>query len=228
MQVVLLNPPKGARRRKLSMRRRRRSRNTKWAPEFAESPASLNPRRGVSRGRGRSRRRNPYWVPRYAMNPVGALRSVVSGFSPRTLMEALPLAAGGLGNNLLTGFAARTLPIPEFLKSSPGNVLLSIVGAGLLGGGVGMVDKSVGAKVLLGGLVDALKKGADWFLVRMNIISGLGCGPACMADYLSVGDAAGARPLGNYLTVNDVNALSPVGVPGGLSTDQTVEQELAG
>lgn len=143
-------------------RRRRRSRNySTWLPAYSS---------------------NPYWVPSYAMNPNGR-PAVLSGFKPSVLMGALPYAAGAIGNPILSGFISGFMP--DMLRRGWLNSLVQLASAGLLGAGAGMVRPAWASPVFMGGV----------FQVVYGAFTQLLGGMRGFSDYLSVGDAAGARPL---------------------------------
>jgi len=215
------------RRRRRSRRRHSNARRMRWFNRRGRRRYSRRRRRNpVSynrRHRRRGRRRNPGLAIR------GRMGQVFAGFSPTVLMKALPVAGGAIGNAFLSGFLSSRLPLPGFLKAGPGAYVTSLASAGLLGAGVGMVAPRFGPSVFFGGVLETVIRAMNEFVVR-RVMSGLGG----FGDYLTVGDAAAARPLyglsgmgytGDYLTVGDAARARPLYGLG--ATDEAVSEELA-
>jgi hypothetical protein len=144
-------------------------------------------------------------------------------------MKAAPVVGGALGNAWLSGFLSSRLPLPGMLRSGPGSYVLSLGSAGLLGAGVGLVAPRFAAPVFFGGVLETVIRATQQYLVGplLSRMSGLG-------DYLTVGDAAAARPLGNfgdYLTVGDAARARPLNgmsdFSGMSDTDSAISEELA-
>jgi len=175
------------------------------------------------------------------MNPAGALRAITAGYSPKVLMEALPIAGGAIGNAAFAGFVSRYMP--SFLQDGVGAIALSLGTAGLLGAGVGMVNRSWGAPVFMGGVIEAVTRAIRSYMMpvfgKLKGLSGC-CGPmGNYATWLETGDylpdyseatglndtgvvgyaqASGLNPypygmqgMGDYLTMNNVNEARPLG-----------------
>lgn len=159
-------------------RRRSRRRNySHWIPDYTMTVAS-----------------NPYWIPRYAMNNPGGVRGLVkaplAGYAVPALTYAGVAAVGFVGNRALKNFLAGVIPL-GFIKSGIGNNLFGIATAGLLGAGVGMLNKKWGAAAFGGAMTQALVGIVGPLLPRSF------GGTGWLGDYLTVGDAASARALGD-------------------------------
>jgi hypothetical protein len=156
-------------------RRRRRHRNTTWVPQYAM---------------------NPSWVPQYAMNPGKlSFSSLKRGFSPSLWTRyVLPASAGFAGNYALLRYVGGFSFVPSFLSSGVGNLVLGLVTAGLLGGAASFVG--FGTPVFLGSVLGIGVRALDTYVWPK--LAGVIPGLSGLADYLTVGDAAAARPLGCY------------------------------
>jgi hypothetical protein len=165
--------PRGHGRFRFKYRPRRRNYSS-WIPAYKTELAS-----------------NPYWIPRYAMNPGadGILRAPLAGYRVPALTQAAFAAVGFMGNIALRGTVRNLVPI-NALKSGIGEKLLGIGTAGLLAAGAGMVNKRWAGPIFAGAMLQAIVD-----VVRPLIPRRFG-GTGSLLDYLSVGDAAGARPLG--------------------------------
>jgi hypothetical protein len=152
----------------------------------------------------------------------GILRAPLAGYRVPVLMNAAVASLGYLGNAALRGFVAGIVPIGA-LRSGIGEKLLGIGTAGLLGAGVGMLNKRWAGPVFVGAMTQAAVDILRPILPRM--VGGTGS----LLDYLTVGDAAGARPLGymgnagDYLTVGDAAGARALGAYG----DGAISEELA-
>lgn len=159
-----------------------------------------------------------------------ALGSIKAGFSIGTLKEAGLMTAGAVGVPLVKAQIQKLSFVPSFLKSGIGGSILGLATAGLVGAGVGMASKNLGAKVFLGGVTGELIS-----VIGKQVLPMVGMGSffdgddyltqdeSSLSDYLSVSDAAGARSLGglrDYLTPADAAGAMSLG-------DITVGQELA-
>jgi hypothetical protein len=133
---------------------------------------------------------NPYWVPQYAMNPGATITGkVTAGFKPSVLLSVAPYAGGAIGNAVLSRWISGFMP--SQLQAGAPNLLVGLASAGLLGAGVGMVAPRMAAPVFFGGVIEIVTRVArQYVLPAAGKISGL-------FDYLTVADAASARPLGD-------------------------------
>jgi len=184
-------------------RKRRKSRNySTWIPAFS----------------------NPAWVPSYAMNPGGGIvANLTRGMKPATLAKAAPMAVGVVGNVALGRFVSDKLP--AMFQSGGLNVVVNLATAGLLGAAAGMVKPSYAGPVFLGGIVEAITRAANEFILPALGLGGcMGCGLGDYAEnmrtqaYLPSYEAAtglnttGAEGLlGDYLTRTDAATARPLG-----------------
>jgi hypothetical protein len=123
------------------------------------------------------------------MNP-GIAGKITAGYKPSVLLGALPYAGGALGNALLSRWISGFMP--GMLQSGAPNLLVGLASAGLLGAGVGMVAPRYAAPVFFGGVIEIVTRAARAYVMpAIGQVSGL-------FDYLTVGDAANARPLGDF------------------------------
>ena len=167
---------------RLCASKRSRSRKPRWIP-------GTIPAGGWKYNGRRRRRRNTSWVPAYARN--GIVADSTSAFSVSKLSGAAPIVGGFLGARLVSDFISRQGFLPSFLRSGPGNILVDLVGAGLVTGlaKVGAPSYTRAAKV--GGSVFVMTKIIWKYVMPMVAFTPL----KGLADYLTVGGAAGARPL---------------------------------
>lgn len=175
---------------------------------------AANGRRRGRRGRRRGHRRNP--------SMAGVMRAPLAGYAVPALKYGAIASVGYLGNSALSGFLSSMIPV-GFIKSGIGKNLFNIATAGLLGAGVGMVNKQWGAAAFGGAMTQALVGIVGPLLPRS--VGGTGW----LGDYLTVGDAASARALGDYLTVGDAAGARALGGYGGLGQygETTISEELA-
>lgn len=190
-----------------------------------------NRRRG-GRGRRRSYNRRHHRKHRRHRNPslslskpVGAL---TAGFNFNVLKRAGVMTVGALGNTMLSGLVSAKLPSVARFGGGVGDYAIGLGTAGLLSAGVGMLAPAYAGDVLLGGVfevgVRALTPLFDRFVKPM--MNGLG-------DYLTVQNAASARPLngmgnmGDYLTVQNAASARPLNGLGRMGDDVFISEELA-
>jgi hypothetical protein len=103
------------------------------------------------------------------------------------------VVAGSIGNNWLTKQMIKFVPL-EMLKTTPGNYVTGLLGAGLLGMVARMVTPKLAGPVFFGGVLDVVMRATNQYvlpMLRLTPLKGL-------ADYLTVGNAAAARPLMGY------------------------------
>lgn len=164
---------------KFKYNRRRRARNT-WFPAMAAN--------------------NPYWVPAYAMNPGGAISRITSGFQPRVLTGVVPMVGGAIGNTLLTN--AVTPYLPSMLKTGLPNTLFKVASAGVLGAGMGMLPftRKYAGSAFMGAVLAAAVEAVAPYAKRFSGMVGLG-------DYLTVQNAASARPLNGLGLITERGAV---------------------
>lgn len=174
--VRLLATNRRGRRARFNYRHRRRRRNySTYMPAYSHGS-------------------NPYWTPQYAMNQANLVGQVTAGFRPRVLMQVLPYAGGAIGNAFVSAWLSRFMP--AMLQSGAPNLLVGLASAGLLGAGVGMVSPRFGRPVFFGGLIEVATRGLRTYALPavQRAKAGL-MGMLGLDDYLTVGDAAAARPL---------------------------------
>jgi hypothetical protein len=145
-------------------------------------------RRNGHRRSRRSHRRNP-WVPTFAMNP--AMSTVMKGFNPSTLMEAVPVGVGFIGNMAAAQFVSGYMP--SMLQSGPGNLVVSAMTSGLLGALVALVTPRYAKSVFYGGLTNTV-----YTAIRMYLLPAAGRLKAGIGDYITRADVSAAHPLGCY------------------------------
>jgi hypothetical protein len=175
-------------------------------------------RRSRRGSRVRGRRRNPGGGG--ALSIRSPLKAVTAGFNVGTLSKAAVVVSGALGNAWLSGFVGGYMP--GMLRSEPGNFITGLATAGLLSAGVGMVSPKFAGPIFFGGVLEVVTRAFKKYVGPMIGLKGLG-------DYLSRSDAAGARPLGqymgDYLSRSDAAGARPLGDYGG---DDYISEELAG
>jgi len=136
--------------------------------------------------------KNPSWVPSYAMNPNTTFTGkLAAGFRPGVLISAVPVVGGAIGNAMLASYVTRFLP--GMLQTGFPNLLVGLATAGLLGAGIGMLAPRMGGPIFFGGVIEVVTRG-----VRSYILPTIEKVKSGISDYLTVGDAAAARPLGCY------------------------------
>ena len=196
--------------------RRRKSKRT-WAQKMWAARTGAVPVRGRRRRKAANRGRRKHYR-RHRRNPSTPIKALLSGFSKNSLMDAATIAAGMVAQPQVKKLVVGALPLGAFFEDEDqiGSVVTGIALAGLLGFGVGMVNKQIGTKVALGGVLAEVQRAVNkWVLPAVGLkMSGL-------EDYLSVGDAAGARSLGDYLSIGDAAGARPLG-------DMVIGEELAG
>jgi hypothetical protein len=125
------------------------------------------------------------------MNPArgGVVGMLTAGFKPDPLMKTVPVVGGALGNAVLSGMVGNFMP--AMLQTGPGNLVLGLGTAGLLGAASGLVlSPRQAGSVFLGGVIEVVTRGVRQYLLpTLSGISGLG-------DYLTRQNAADARALG--------------------------------
>lgn len=160
----------------------------------------------------------------------GSLSSPMSavkyGFSLGTAKKALVVGAGMIGNAWLSGFVGGFLP--SVVTSTPFNYVLGLGTAGLLGLGTAMVSRGAAVPVAFGGVLQVVVDAMRQYVLPLvsQYIPGMH-GMMGMDDYLTVQNAANARPLGyfgDYLTVQNAAQARPLGN----MNDAYVTEELAG
>lgn len=171
-----------------------------------------NPRRRRRNGR-RSRARNySHWIPAYKNPGLSTLKSAVtSGFDLNKIKATLPVVGSFIGTRLASGALAKLIPI-DFLKSGVGSYVTDLVTIGVLTAGSGMTryTSKYKSSVKLGGslyLVTKIFYKHLLPLLKYTPLQGL-------ADYLTVANAAGARPLNGlgHMTADELAGLSNMGV----------------
>lgn len=200
------NPGRSAR---FNYRKRRRRRNVSWVPEYA----------------GESE--NPSWVPSYAHNP-GVTGALTAGFSPRAVLRTLPVIGGMFGNTIVTGWVSRMMP--DFLASGPGNYVVGLGSAGLLGAAVGMLRPRWAAPVFMGGVIEVMTR-----ILRQWVMPVVGSGVSGLGRYFNTWQQSSALGkfnlwqqapgLGDFNLWTQDPALGCVGCVNGMH-DHVAAQEL--
>jgi len=143
------------------------------------------------------------------MNPGRLLGSVTKGFQPRVVMGTLPVVGGALGNAMLSGVVSGYLP--DMLSSGPGNLVVGLGTAGVLGAGVGMLAPKMAAPVFLGGVIEVVTRGVKQYLmpaVGMSGCMGGCCGLAGCGDYgidMMTGGRYGEGPVPDFAQASGLN-----------------------
>lgn len=200
---------------------------------------SFNPRRRRRHSRNRRRRsRNPLFAfnrrhrrhRRRSRNFGGAITSsVTSGFNVGALSKAGVVVGGWIANGYISAMLKRYLPM------IPATGVLSwasdLATAGLMGYGARKVLPKYAGNLFFGGVLQVVMR-----VITESGLLGMLPSPgkigelAGLEDYLSVSDAANARPLNgmdDYLTVDQ--ARGPLFQLTGMENmgDATVAEELA-
>jgi hypothetical protein len=139
---------------------------------------------------------------------AGTLGSVTSGFNLGLLKTGGLVVAGSIGNNWLTKQLIRLVPL-GMLKTTPGNYVTGLLGAGLLGMVARMITPKLAGPVFFGGVLDVVMRATNQYILPMLRLTPL----KGLADYLTVGGAAGARPLmgmEDYLSVGNAAGARPL------------------
>lgn len=147
------------------------------------------------------------------MNSSGVVGTVTQGFKPSTLMRAVPVVGGVIGNAWLTNFISKFMP--GMVQSGIGNLALGLASAGLLGAGVGMLSPGNAGAVFLGGVIEVVTRGVRQYVLPVAGLSG--CCPGMLGEYLTPYNVSEARPLGymgDYLTPYNVREARPLGCLG--------------
>jgi len=88
------------------------------------------------------------------LNPGGAL----AAFNLGVIKSAVPVGAGMLGSSMLDGFVSGLSFTPSFLKSGIGSYALSLLDVGFMGVATKMVAPKYASAVVLGGMVNVIRK----------------------------------------------------------------------
>lgn len=187
-------------------RRRHKAKGSPWNYETLPSTmggwsypggqVAANRRRRRNGGRRRARNTtwfpamamNPSWVPAYAMNP--GLKAV-----PGTLMrQVLPASVGLFGSMTTTYMLAKIPFIGQYFGGTGIMGIVSGIGsAALTAALVGILRPAWVGSAFIGGLM-----GVGLNVAKQYIMPTVGRLKAGIGDYLTVGDAQNARPLGCY------------------------------
>jgi hypothetical protein len=170
------------------------------APAAAEAyakqsyPSMASNPRGRRGRRGRHRRSRNYstWLPSYR-NP-GFAATATRGFEPNVLLKTVPVVGGFLSTRLVSELLARQAFVPNVLRTGIGNIVLDMLSTGLVFTGSCVVVRGAAVPMLLGGSIYTATKAIYKYVLpalRFTPLKGL-------ADYLTVGNAAAARPLMGY------------------------------
>lgn len=114
----------------------------------------------------------------------------------RTLTPALVIATGAIGNSWVSNQVSAFLP--GMFQTRPLNYVVGLGTAGVLGAGVGMVNKKWAGPVFFGGVLEVVMRGVKDYVLPMLPFGMAGLGR--FGDYLTRADAADSRALGDYLT----------------------------
>lgn len=197
--VFALNPRRKRRRGKGTKSRRRASNRRR---------ARRSTRRVKFNYRGKRRRaRNGF---------SSALGGVTSGFNLGLIKNGALVVAGAVGNNFLTKQLSRIVPV-NFLKTSPGNYVTGLLASGILGMVAKFVTPKYAPVFFFGGVLDVVMRAVNQYVLPLAKLSPL----KGLADYLTPGNARGAVPLngiddydddgmGSYLTVSDAANARPL------------------
>jgi hypothetical protein len=211
------------RRRSRYSNRRRRHHNRRHRRHYNRRRRHHNRRRRRHYNRRHRRHRRSWYA---NASSRFNLQTVKRGFSKKALVFAASGAVGYKLNPVLTAYAEK-LPGVSMLAAYPiGDALLRVAMAGVTGAVLSFVPSvggPLGAGAFAGGLIQV---GVDlmgrYVFPYVPGLRGLG-------DYLTVSDAANARPLGffgDYLTPQAAAAARPLGFMGSMS-DNYVGEELA-
>lgn len=188
----------------------------------------------------RRRRRRHYGKRRgFAFNGSSLVAAAKSNINTDRVMQAAAFLGGGAANEAATQFLARLIPI-SFVKAGPGQLLLGVITSGaVVGLGAKKFAPKYAAAASLGALADVLMKGMYMYFpgIASRIAGGGAPAPVSttkgyMGDYLTPGDVARARSLGDmgdYLTPGDVARARSLGGMGYSDEmqDSHVADELA-
>ena len=181
-------------------------------------------RRHARNGRHRRHHRNPGASIMSAGS--GILKSATSAFNVGTLEKAGVVVGGLVANEYASHYLAKlgNKVFPSIpLDSGWQSLLVGLVSAGLLGYGTKMVYPRYAAPVFFGAVIQVVKQGVhEYIQPHLPTLSGMG-------DYLTVGNAQSARPLGyfgDYLTVGNAQSARPLGEFAAIG-EQAVGAELS-
>jgi hypothetical protein len=261
--IMLLNPGKKRKRRKSFRRRggwscrmvkhcRRRKKSTRayfGRAARLSAKTSAIPFAGGSipvaanRGGRRRRRRNSsfnyrrkhrnysHWIPAYR-NPQGIIGASTRAFDLNLVKSAIPVIGGVIGARFVTEKLAGIGAVPSFLKSGIGGYVLSLVGAGLAYTGAKLALPKYANSVLFGGSIYVMSQVLSRYVFPMFGYTPMLTG---MDSYLTVSDAARARPLNGFLGDDEMDGLgdylTPANAAGArplMGLDHMTSEELAG
>jgi hypothetical protein len=165
-----------------------------------------------------------------ALSLRSPVKAALAGFNFGTLKKAGVFGVGMLANAWATGFVGGFLP--SVLSSAPGNYVIGLAAAGILGAGTAMVSRAYAPQIFFGGVlkvaIDILNRYVVPMIPHIPFLHGLG-------DYLTPQAAAAARPLnglgyfGDYLTPQAAANARPLNGMGdfGNMNDSYISEELA-
>lgn len=156
------------------------------------------------------------------MNPGRLVSNATAAFKPAVLGSTLPVIGGFLGAKIVGNLLASYIPV-SMLKTEPGSYVPSLIGGGIAASLVGMINRKYVGPMILGSAIFVMTKA-----MYKYILPRLGFTPLLqgMDDYLTVGDASRATPLGylgDYLTVGDASRATPLGYVGDMSEGDEIE-----
>lgn len=208
-------------------RRRRRSRTSNRHRRRHRRHYNRH-RRHRSRRRHSNRHRRGRRRHRNASAAVGGVfgRTKRLAFSvPKLAPKILVGVGGGIANAYVTGIVTGYLP--SIATAGPLQYLWGIGTAAALGSLTAMASRSYAPWVFFGGLFQVATDVVRQYIVP--VLSRFIPGLHGLGDYLTVGDAQNARPLGyfgDYLTPQAAAAARPLGYMGNMN-DTFVSEELA-
>ena len=166
---------------------------------------------------------------RYNASGGGALsirrpfEALKSGFKPQLLTKGAVVLGGFVANSLLLNQVNKLGFVAAFLKAGPGSYVIGLGTAGLAGALAGTVMPGYGVTLAFGGVLQQLVRAYNQYLAPMSsYLPKLGA----FGDYLTVENAANARPLGymrDYLTRENAQNARPLGS----MADNYIGEELA-
>jgi len=147
----------------------------------------------AANGKRRRKARNySSWLPAYRNS--GIVAASTQAFSPSLILKTVPVVGGFLSARLVSGLLARQRFVPNFLKAGMGNIVLDLFSTGLVFAGSRFVIPRAAVPMLLGGGIYSATKAVYKYILPMLRFTPL----KGLADYLTVGNAAGAVPLNGY------------------------------
>lgn len=211
----------GSSKRRRSRKSRRSKRRFKTIKAWKCKRVSKRVRAKNSSFNYRRRRNGSSWIPAYA-NPSAIMSAARSGFDVNKIKAALPVVGGFFGYRYVHSFLANLGFVPSFLKTGIGDTVLRLLSAGAMSAAVGLVARQYAGPVLLGSVIDVVRRVADQYLMPilsytplagLADLSDLGDDELDGMEYFSVENFDDAQPLsgmGDYLTVANARGARPL------------------